>query len=99
MKEMSNCCAIIGPNMNKKKRMKVLEYNAVFAPEEEGGYSVSVPDLPGCFSQGDTFEEAKANIAEAIELYLEDADDELYYTVPEDVKKEFMISVSVRVNA
>ncbi|MBV9868435.1 MAG: type II toxin-antitoxin system HicB family antitoxin [Abitibacteriaceae bacterium] len=39
--------------------------------EEDGGYSVSCPALPGCHSQGDTFEEALENINEAAELYLE----------------------------
>jgi predicted RNase H-like HicB family nuclease len=85
--------------MNKKKKATVLEYNAIFAPEKEGGYSVSVPDLPGCHTQGDNFEEAKANIAEAIELYLEDADEELYRVTPEQARKEFMAPVSVRINA
>lgn len=54
-----------------KKSLKVLEYNAVFTSEEDGGFSVSVPELPGCFSQGDTFEEAQKNIQEAVKLYLE----------------------------
>jgi len=85
--------------MNKKKKATVLEYNAIFAPEKEGGYSVSVPDLPGCFSQGDTFEEAENNIKEAIELYLEDADQDLYRVTPGQARKEFMASVSVRINA
>ena len=84
--------------MTKRKKIKVLEYNAIFTPEESGGYSVSVPDLPGCFSQGDTFEEAKKNITEAIELYLEDADKELYHVSPEQARKEFMAPVSVRIN-
>jgi len=48
-----------------------VEFYAVFEQEENGGFSVSVPALPGCFSQGDTFEEAKSNIEEAISLYLE----------------------------
>lgn len=47
---------------------------AVFMKEKDGRYSVSVPLLPGCFSQGDTFEDAKRNIEEAINLYLEDED-------------------------
>lgn len=47
------------------------EYEVVLQPESDGGYSVSVPQLPGCFSQGDTREEALAMIKEAIELYLE----------------------------
>ena len=47
------------------------EFYAVFEQEQDGGFSVSVPALPGCFSQGDTFEEAVNNIEEAIALYLE----------------------------
>ncbi len=47
------------------------EFYAIFEQEEDGGFSVSVPALPGCFSQGDTFEEAMKNIEEAIALYLE----------------------------
>jgi antitoxin HicB len=43
---------------------------------EEGGYAVSVPALPGCFSQGETVEECMSNIREAIELYLESMEDE-----------------------
>jgi predicted RNase H-like HicB family nuclease len=49
------------------------EYQAVFQEETEGGFSVWVPDLPGCASQGETLEEALGNIKEAIELYLEDS--------------------------
>ncbi len=47
------------------------EYEVVLTPEEDGGYSVTVPALPGCTSQGETREEALAMIREAIELYLE----------------------------
>ena len=43
----------------------------VLEPSEEGGYTVYVPTLPGCISEGDTKEEALANIKEAIKLYLE----------------------------
>lgn len=49
------------------------EYQAVFQEETEGGFSVWVPDLPGCASQGETLEEALENIKEAIGLYLEDS--------------------------
>ena len=58
--------------MAKKKVAKVLQYTAVFEPEDKGGYSVTVPALPGCISEGDTFELALFNIKEAAELYLED---------------------------
>ncbi len=44
--------------------------NVVFT-EDKHGYYVYCPELPGCHSQGDNFEEAKANIREAIDLYLE----------------------------
>jgi predicted RNase H-like HicB family nuclease len=43
----------------------------VFEPSDEGGYTVYVPAFPGCVSEGDTLDEARANIREAIELYLE----------------------------
>ena len=58
------------------KTEHIRTYLAVFAEEEDGGYSVSVPALPGCFSQGDTFEEARKNVEEAIRLYLDDADED-----------------------
>jgi len=58
--------------MAKKKLAKVLKYTAVFEPEKTGGFSVMIPALPGCISQGETFEEALTNIKEAAELYLED---------------------------
>ena len=55
---------------NLKK--KVYQYTAVFEPDKEtGGYSVTIPSLPGCISEGDTFEEALKNIQEAANLYLE----------------------------
>lgn len=44
--------------------------NVVFSKDKEG-YYVFCPELPGCQSQGDTFEEARENIQEAVELYLE----------------------------
>jgi predicted RNase H-like HicB family nuclease len=45
-------------------------FKVVFEQEADGGYSVHVPGLPGCASQGETFEEALANIQEAMKLYL-----------------------------
>jgi antitoxin HicB len=47
------------------------EYEVVLAREDGGGYSVTVPALPGCVSQGETREEALTMIREAIEGYLE----------------------------
>ena len=50
----------------------VLEYDA-----DSGAFSAVCPEVPGCASAGDTEEEAKQNIKEAIELYLAPADIEL----------------------
>lgn len=47
-------------------------YTVLLVPDEEmGGYSVEVPTLPGCFTQGDTLEEALANAREAIQCHIE----------------------------
>jgi len=48
-----------------------MRIKVVLESAEEGGYTVYVPSLPGCISQGETREEALRNIKEAIELYLE----------------------------
>ena len=45
-------------------------YSVLLTPDE-GGYAVSVPALPGCFSQGDTVEEALEHAREAIQCHLE----------------------------
>lgn len=57
--------------MINKKTSKILKYDVVFEEAEEGGYTVYVPSLPGCISEGDTFEQAKQNIREAISAYIE----------------------------
>jgi len=45
-------------------------YSIVLDPSEEGGYTVRVPRLPGCITEGDTLDEAIANAREAITAYL-----------------------------
>ena len=75
-------------------KKKILQYDAVFEKEEDGGYSVWIPDLPGCSSQGDNLEQAINNIKEAAELYLEDADEE---TIAEGKihKDRFLVPVQI----
>lgn len=53
--------------MAKKISRKILKYTAIFEPAEEGGYIVSIPAIPGCVTQGDTFEEAVEMIKDALE--------------------------------
>lgn len=63
--------------------MKVYDFKVLLEPDEEvGGYVVTCPTLPGCYSQGETIQEAMANIREAIELCLEDLA-ELGQSVPD----------------
>ena len=81
----------------KKETSNILEYNVIFNSEEDGGYSVFVPDLPGCVSQGETFEEARKNIQEAIELYLQEVDKELYQVTSEESHRQFMAPVKVKI--
>ena len=45
-------------------------FTVVFERDIDGGYVVHVPSLPGCHTQGDTFEDAQKNAQEAIEAYL-----------------------------
>ena len=47
----------------------------VLEPSDDGGYTATVPALPGCISERETVEEAMANIREAVELYLEPVDE------------------------
>ena len=57
-----------------------MKVQAVLEPSEDGGYTAVVPSLPGCISEGETRDEALANIKEAIELYLEPVEDDLSST-------------------
>ncbi len=47
-----------------------MDFKVIIERDEDGWYVVTVPSLPGCISQGKSEEEAKKNIAEAIELHL-----------------------------
>jgi len=53
------------------KQKKGYSYQISLVPEQEGGYTVLVPQLPGCVSYGTTIEEATDHAREAIELHLE----------------------------
>ena len=51
--------------------MTRMKYAVIVERGKDGGYWAYVPDLPGCASRGDTFEEAERNIKEAVELHIE----------------------------
>ena len=52
-------------------RKKILSYFVDLVPTDDGGYTVTVPTLPGCISYGETAAEARRNVRQAIELHLE----------------------------
>ena len=54
----------------------LMKLKVVLETSEEGGFTVYVPSLPGCVSEGDSREEAMANIREAIEVYLDPTEDD-----------------------
>jgi len=69
---------------------KTYYYPAVFT-KEEIGFSVSFPDLPGCYTQGDTIEEAYKMSTSAIGLYAQNEDGNFVFpeaSTPEDIKLE-----------
>lgn len=53
-----------------------MKLRVVLEASDEGGYTVYVPSLPGCVSEGNSEAEALANVREAIELYLEPIEDD-----------------------
>ncbi len=57
----------------KENKAKEQIFSVIYEPAPEGGFVVSVPSLPGCYSEGETLEEAQKNIQEAIELYIENS--------------------------
>lgn len=52
-----------------------MQFNTIIE-KDENGYFAYIPELKGCYSQGDTFEETLSNIQEAAELYLESLSEE-----------------------
>lgn len=62
-----------------KKRTKISQFKVVIEQDEEGWFVASAPAIPGCHTQGKTYEEVIKNIKEAIELCLEVAKDNKSY--------------------
>lgn len=65
--------------------MEVINFPVILQSDETGGFIVDCPILEGCYSQGDTVDEALANIREAIELCIEDLE-ERGETVPDSTR-------------
>lgn len=61
------------------RSQKYLNFNVVITQDEDGIFLANCPSIPGCHSQGDTYEEAEKNIREAIQLCLKVARDDKTY--------------------
>lgn len=58
-----------------KKQAKVLQFKVIIEQDENGWFVASVPELPGCYTQGKTLEQVRERIKEVIELVLESDQD------------------------
>jgi predicted RNase H-like HicB family nuclease len=67
-----------------------MKIKVVLEPSDEGGFTVYVPSLPGCISEGETRDKALQNVKEAIELYLEPVEDD-YISSPDTEITEIAI--------
>ena len=64
------------------------EFSAIIEPAPEGGYWAICPEIPGANGQGETIEEAKNSLRQAIELILEDRKADILRGLPEDAIQE-----------
>lgn len=65
--------------VKKSRKTKVFKFRTIIEQDEDGFFVASVPAIPGCHTQGDTYEEAIKNVQEAIELCLEVAQEDGSY--------------------
>jgi predicted RNase H-like HicB family nuclease len=63
----------------------MMKLKIVLEPSDDVGFTVMVPSLPGCISEGSTRQEALANIKEAVLLYLEPVADDLNYSPDSEI--------------
>ena len=64
------------------------EFTAIIEPASEGGYWAVCLEVPGANGQGETIEEVKDNLRQAIELILEDRREDMFRGLPEEVIRE-----------
>lgn len=67
------------------------EFTAIIESAPEGGYWAICPEVPGANGQGETIEETKLNLIEAIELILEDRKEDILRGLPDDVIQQTIL--------
>lgn len=61
-------------------------YKVIIEPQAEGGFTAYIPKLPGCVSEGETYDETIHNIKEALQLYLEVAKERNNPILEDDIR-------------
>ncbi len=79
----------------KKTRQKIYQYTAVFEGNENGGYTVTVPSLPGLVTEGDDLSEARDMAEDAIRCYVEGLRKDRQLIPQENDVGSFRLSVNV----
>lgn len=77
--------------------MDALSYRTILRKEPEGGYTVTVPSLPGCVTYGETLEESVEMAREAIEAYLESLREHGEDIPTDENTFEYTLTVATRV--
>jgi predicted RNase H-like HicB family nuclease len=77
---------------------KMLNFKIIIEQDEDGYFVASIPSVPGCYSQGKTYEDVIKNVKEALELSLEIAKDNKTYaqkiSFPETIEKESFLGIA-----
>lgn len=69
------------------------EFTAILEPAPEGGYWAICPEVPGANGQGETMDEAKKNLRQAIELILQNRRENILRGLPDDaIRDKFVIA-------
>ncbi len=84
--------------MIKKKKIekRILNYTVIFEPAKEGGFVVYVPSLPGCYTQGETLDEAYKMAQDAIYGYIKTLQ-ELKKEIPQESESSIIAKVPIKV--
>jgi predicted RNase H-like HicB family nuclease len=67
------------------------EFTAIIEPAPEGGFWAVCPEIPGANGQGETIEETRASLREAIELIFEDRREDILRGLPDDAIRETIL--------
>lgn len=82
--------------LKKKIKKEIFNYTVIFEPAEEGGFIVYVPSLPGCYTQGETLDEAYKMAQDAIYGYIKTLQ-ELKEKVPREAGNSIVAKIPVKI--